>query len=59
MLSNYWKCGGTYNNNCYGQSIGDDSKRPQIDLNGGKLLYGNAQDPTVDWHNGYLMWNAG
>lgn len=22
-LSNYWKCGGTYNNNCYGQSIGD------------------------------------
>lgn len=24
-LSNYWKCGGTYDDNCYGQSIGDDS----------------------------------
>lgn len=24
-LSDRWKCGGTYNDNCYGQSIGDDS----------------------------------
>lgn len=23
QLSNYWKVGGTYSNNCYGQSIGD------------------------------------
>lgn len=59
QLSNYWKVGGTYNDNCYGQSIGDDSGNPQIDLNNGQLLYSNDQDPTLDWHNGYLSWNNG
>lgn len=56
-LSDRWKCGGTYDDNCYGQSIGDDSQNPQIDLNNGQLLYSNELDPTVDWHNGYLSWN--
>ena len=26
-------------------------------MNNGQLLYSNDQDPTVDWHNGYLSWN--
>lgn len=26
QLSNYWKVGGTYGDNCYGQSIGDAGK---------------------------------
>ena len=28
-------------------------------MNNGQLLYSNDQDPTVDWHNGYLNWNSG
>lgn len=59
MLSNYWKCGGTYNNNCYGESIGNSRAHPEIDLDNGRLLYENANDPTLDWHNCYLMWNYG
>lgn len=39
QLSNYWKCGGTYNDNCYGESIGDSSKVLAIDIDNGGLWY--------------------
>lgn len=47
-LSDRWKCGGVYNNNCYGSSIGDNSQRLTIDLDNGGLWYESSQ--TVDWH---------
>lgn len=47
-LSNYWKCGGTYDDNCYGQSIGDSSQVLAIDIDNGGLWYGSSQ--TLDWH---------
>lgn len=58
-LSNYWKVDGDYADNCHGYSIGDSSANPQIHLDEGQLLYSNDQDPTLDWHNGYLQWNNG
>lgn len=58
-LSDRWKVGGNYNDNCYGESIGDSGANPQIDLDNGLLLYSNDQDPTVDWHNCRLNWNSG
>lgn len=47
-LSNYWKVGGTYNNNCYGQSIGDSNKLLTISLNG-RSLYGMGTGLALDW----------
>lgn len=47
-LSNYWKVGGTYSDNCYGESIGDSSASLAIDLNNGQLWYGSSM--TEDWH---------
>lgn len=47
-LSNYWKVGGTYSDNCYGESIGDSSANLAIDLDRGELWYGSSL--TEDWH---------
>lgn len=47
-LSNRWKCGGVYDDNCYGYSIGDSSQRLAIDLDNGGLWYESSQ--TLDWH---------
>ena len=47
-LSDRWKCGGTYDDNCYGYSIGDSSQYLAIDLDNGGMWYGSGQ--TVDWH---------
>ena len=47
-LSNYWKVKGTYNNNCYGKSIGDSNKLLTISLDG-RRLYGMGTGLAVDW----------
>lgn len=47
-LSNYWKVGGSYDDNCYGQSIGDSSMYLAIDLDQGQMWYGGSM--TLDWH---------
>lgn len=48
QLSNYWKVKGTYNNNCYGKSIGDSNKLLTISLDG-RCLYGMGTGLAVDW----------
>ncbi len=47
-LSDRWKCGGTYDDNCYGHSIGNASQVLAIDIDNGGLWYESSQ--TVDWH---------
>lgn len=47
-LSDRWKCGGTYDDNCYGHSIGNASQVLAIDVDNGGLWYESSQ--TVDWH---------
>ena len=47
-LSDRWKVGGSYDDNCYGYSIGDSSSNLAIDLDNGGMWYGSGQ--TVDWH---------
>lgn len=49
-LSNYWKVKGTYNNNCYGKSIGDSNKLLTISLDG-RCLYGMGTGLAIDWDN--------
>lgn len=56
-LSNYWKVDGTYDDNCYGHSIGNANGNSKvIDLDSQQLTDGNAV--RVDWNNGYLVNNA-
>lgn len=47
-LSDRWKCGGTYDDNCYGYSIGNSSQVLAIDIDNGGLWYESSQ--TLDWH---------
>ena len=47
-LSNRWKCGGVYDDNCYGYSIGDSSQYLAIDLDNGEMWYGDST--TLNWH---------
>lgn len=67
QLSGYWKVKGTYNNNCYGKSIGDSQKLLTISLDG-RCLYGMGTGLAVDWdsriaydNNGRraINWSAG
>lgn len=66
-LSNYWKVGGTYDNNCYGQSIGDASKKLAINLDSRELhakdgstalhwnrrvAYDGNGNPAINWSDG-------
>ena len=48
QLSGYWKVKGTYNNNCYGKSIGDSNKLLTISLDG-RTLYGMGTGLALDW----------
>lgn len=48
QLSGYWKVKGTYNNNCYGKSIGDSNKILTISLDG-RCLYGMGTGLALDW----------
>lgn len=48
LSSDFWIVGGTYNKNCYGQSIGDGNKILTISLNG-RSLYGMGTGLALDW----------
>ena len=48
LSSDFWIVGGTYNKNCYGQSIGDGNKLLTISLNG-RSLYGMGTGLALDW----------
>lgn len=50
LSSDFWIVGGTYNKNCYGQSIGDSNKILTISLNG-RSLYGMGTGLSLDWDN--------
>ena len=47
QLSNYWKVDGTYDDNCYGHSIGDSAKSKAIDIDNRELV--NSGNNTVNW----------